>query len=156
MQSPLDPKDTLVFLTNRIGRQLSNLILAEMDDIDGYRPQGTHMAILADLYEEKTAVRQQDLAVSAIKDKGTIARSLNQLEEAGMVVRTTDVDDRRNKLISMTPKGLEVVSRFRPAKATIMDIATQDVSIEDLNHCKKTLALIFNNLQAHINQPQHD
>ena len=152
---PFKPDENLIFLTNRVGRQLSSLILAELD-IDGYRPQSTHMAILADLYNEAAGLRQQDLAVSAIKDKATIARSLAQMEANGLVLRDPDPKDRRNKLISLTPKGRAIFTHFQPVKRQVMEVATQQIHPDDLAQCKLTLARIYHNLQVHINQPQDD
>lgn len=114
------------------------------------------MAIMADLYLQTEGKRQQDLAVSSIKDKATIARALAQMEREGIVARIIDPADRRNKLISLTEKGIELKQRFLPCLHDIMQLATKGVPEQDLNHCKQTLALIYQNLQAHINAPQHD
>ncbi|MEO0731527.1 MAG: hypothetical protein AAFZ52_01735, partial [Bacteroidota bacterium] len=72
------PQNNLIFLTNRIGRQLSRLLLAGIE-FEGYQPHGSHMGLLADLIDND-GQRQQDLAISTIKDKGTVARALASLE----------------------------------------------------------------------------
>lgn len=114
------------------------------------------MAILADLYNEPKGIRQQELAVSAIKDKATIARSLAQMEKVGLVTRKTDHDDRRNKLISLTQKGRDIFVHFQPVKEQVMGLATQEISPAELAQCKRTLAQIYRNLQVYINPPQND
>jgi DNA-binding MarR family transcriptional regulator len=125
-------------------------------DPEAYTPQSTHMAIMADLYLQTEGKRQQDLAVSSIKDKATIARALAQMEREGIVVRGTDPADRRNKLISLTERGVQLKQRFLPCLDAIMVVATEGLDQSDLHHCEQTLGLIYQNLQAHINAPQHD
>jgi len=98
-----DPQQNLIFLTNRVGRQLLRLLLERME-FEEFLPQSTHMGLLAELVTGESQ-RQQDLAISTIKDKGTVARSLKQLEESGIILRTVDAEDRRQKLIHLTEKG---------------------------------------------------
>jgi DNA-binding MarR family transcriptional regulator len=96
-------KPLLIFLTNRIGRLLDNAIRDSMREEDAQvLPQ--HMGVLSDLWA-RDGLRQQDLAISLIKDKATIARSLQTLEEQSIVVRVADPDDKRNKRIYVTSKG---------------------------------------------------
>jgi DNA-binding MarR family transcriptional regulator len=73
---PYQALDSLVYLSNRIGRQLTQsiwrkLASSEMD----ISPH--HMGVLADLWRED-GLRQQDLAISLIRDKGTIARMITE------------------------------------------------------------------------------
>lgn len=135
------PVNSLVFLTNRVGRLLANEI-RKRTALDELGLSAQHMGILVDLWV-KEGVRQQDLAVSNIKDKGTIARALQSLEAANIVVRIPDQEDKRNKLIYLTHRGRSLREELLPeAQQTVKD-ATADIPEEDLATCKQVLSRIY-------------
>ena len=68
-----------------------------------------------------TPVRTQAaLAESIGADKTRIIATLDELQDAGLITRTPDPDDRRVRLLSITPKG----SRIR--RAVRSDIRTRE------------------------------
>lgn len=58
-------------------------------------------------------LRQEDIAHQIVLDKGTVARSVARLEELGLAERTVSDKCRREKLVSITPKGQEACARIR-------------------------------------------
>jgi DNA-binding MarR family transcriptional regulator len=68
-----------------------------------------------------TPVRTQAALAEAIgADKTRIIATLDELQDAGLITRTPDPDDRRVRLLSITPKG----SRIR--RAVRSDIRTRE------------------------------
>jgi DNA-binding MarR family transcriptional regulator len=58
-------------------------------------------------------VRSQGaLAKNLLVSTGTMTNQLDKLEEAGLVVRHPDPDDRRGKLVEMTAKGRGVLDKY--------------------------------------------
>ncbi len=98
--------------------------------------------------------RQQDLAISTIKDKGTVARSLKQLETAGIIKRTVDPEDRRQKRIHLTEKGGRLWAYAHDHAAHAMNCAQRDIPDEDLALCTSVLEKIYNNLHQQLSSPQ--
>lgn len=146
------PQQNLIFLTNRVGRQLSRLLLEQMS-FEGFQPQSTHMGLIADLIEND-GLRQQDLAISTIKDKGTVARALTGLEEGGMIRREVDKEDRRQKRIFLTDKGRRMWS-FAESKADhALDSAAKGIPQEDFNQCINVLQHVYQNLYQQLSTPQ--
>jgi DNA-binding MarR family transcriptional regulator len=144
--SKTDPHDSLVFLTNRVGRLLSNEVRKKLEEEEGPQAlQPTHIGVLVDLWAQD-GVRQQDLAVSTIKDKGTITRTLNFLEQENLVVRVTDRSDKRNKRIYLTHKGKELEHQLLPYTQRAMVGATSGISQEELCICKDVLVKLYKNL----------
>lgn len=139
-----DPLDSLIFLTNRVGRLLSNCIRgrAKLEDID-LLP--THMGVLVDLWVQD-GLRQQDLALSAIKDKGTIARAIDSLERENMVVRVPDEKDKRNKRIYLTYRGRALQEKLHPHAMDTLSEATDGIPEEELRICKSVLHRMYNKL----------
>lgn len=149
MSAPIDLSKSLIFLTNRVARQLSAAVLEDMD-FEGWKPQSTHMAIMADLLKED-GIAQQDLAISTIKDKGTITRGLQGMEKEGLLKRKVDPADRRNKLIYLTSKGRRLYTVMHPCMNKTLDFATLNVKEKDLSNCIEVLHQIYLNLQKNIN-----
>lgn len=58
-------------------------------------------------------VSQEELVEDFLVDKGTIARTLANLERAGLVAREVDPDDRRVKRVSITENGREVAQDLK-------------------------------------------
>lgn len=135
------PVNSLVFLTNRVGRLLANEI-RKRTALDELGLSAQHMGILVDLWL-KEGVRQQDLAVSNIKDKGTIARALQSLEAANIVVRIPDQEDKRNKLIYLTHRGRSLREELLPEAQQTVRKVTEGIPEEDLAICKRVLSQIY-------------
>lgn len=140
------PFKSLVFLTNRVARLLAQHIWQRIDtDEVEILPQ--HMGVLSDLWQQD-GIRQQDLAVSLIKDKATIARTIQFLEQKNILVRVADQQDKRNKRIYLTHKGKTLKQQLIPhATSTIKD-ATAEVNPEDLKICIQVLNKIYKNLNS--------
>jgi DNA-binding MarR family transcriptional regulator len=148
----IHPRQNLIFLTNRVGRQLARVMLEYME-FEGFLPLGTHMGLLSDIVLAD-GQRQQDLAISTIKDKGTVARSLKQLETAGIINRTVDAEDRRQKRIHITAKGLRLWEYARSHAGHAMDCAQKGIPDEDLTLCTTVLEKIYDNLHQQLSSPQ--
>lgn len=147
-----DPQQNLIFLTNRVGRQLSRLVLERLE-FEGFQPKSTHMGLLADLMTNDN-MRQQDLAISTIKDKGTVARALQQLETAGLIIRMVDKEDRRQKRIKLTNKALRLIDYAREHTEYATCCAKKDITDEELAICTSVLNRIYHNLHQQLSIPQ--
>lgn len=139
------PTDSLIFLTNRVGRLLANQVKQHLDseEMEAVFP---HIGVLVDVWL-KDGIRQQDLAVSVIKDKGTIARSLDILERHNMVVRIPDEQDKRKKRIYLTHKGKSLRCRVEAAAQVAIEAATRGLAGAEVTLCKKILSRMYQNLK---------
>jgi DNA-binding MarR family transcriptional regulator len=64
------------------------------------------------LWKEQ-GVSQQSLAEKTAKDKACLTNLINNLEKKGWVIRQEDCNDRRNKLIYLTPEGEKVAAKIK-------------------------------------------
>lgn len=146
-EEKVDPSfKSLIFLINRVARLLSQRIWQRVDtEVVEILPQ--HMGVLSDLWEQD-GVRQQDLAVSLIKDKATIARTIQFLERKNVLVRVADPQDKRNKRIYLTHKGKNLKQHLIPHAATTLEEATVNVKTADLKICLEVLGKIYTNLNG--------
>lgn len=149
MPNPFKIKDNTAmmfgFLTNRVGRliaiHMKNRLGKEEFDMPGHC-----LGILAELWE-KDGIIQQDLAISIVKDKATIARALDLMEKKNIIVRIKDEKDKRNKKIFLTHKGRLLQQKATlQSKQMLLDIET-NISEEEIDVCLKTLDKIYHNLK---------
>ncbi len=56
---------------------------------------------------QKSAPVQQDIAEIMKKDKSVVLRMIDVLEKDGLLMRSTDPNDRRRNIITLTQKGFE-------------------------------------------------
>ncbi len=61
-------------------------------------------------------ISQEELADDFLVDKGTIARILARLEEAGYVTRSVDAKDKRVKRVRVTDKAREIAPVLHAAR----------------------------------------
>lgn len=137
-------KDPLLLLTIRLGRLVTNKMQQLLEKEDQHL-MGPHMGILADLYQQD-GVRQQDLAMSSLKDKATITRSVSFLEKEGLAVRTPDPTDRRTKRIYITSKGKQIYQKILPLGHTVINQAKENIEGDELTTCLRVLERMYNNL----------
>lgn len=128
--------------------------MLERMEFEEFLPQSTHMGLLADLIT-KDGQCQQDLVVSTIKDKGTVARALNGLEAAAIVRREADPEDGRQKRIYLTEKGMRLCVYAREHAEYAMECARQNISPEELEICTDVLGKIYHNLHQQLSIPQN-
>ena len=141
-----NPLQSIIFLTNRTGRLLSQAVWEKVDG-DLVEIMQQHMGILIELWQ-KDGLRQQDLATSVLKDKATITRSLRFLESKNMLVRVADPQDKRTKRIYLTHKGREFKNYLVPKAKAAIEEATTGIDEQEFETCKKVLVQIYQNLNS--------
>ncbi|MFJ6654235.1 MarR family winged helix-turn-helix transcriptional regulator [Microbacterium sp. NPDC091313] len=72
-------------------------------------------------------------------DKGLISRSVSELEGLGFVERTADPDDRRSRVIAVTPLGQERLEAAREPHAGRLRESLVDWSTSDIHHAAALL-----------------
>jgi DNA-binding MarR family transcriptional regulator len=76
-------------------------------------------------------VRQEDLACGLRIDKGSIAKSIKKLEDAGYVERKTDSGDKRAYKVSLTQKAVDLMPKVKEAIGIWEDRLTADFTEEE-------------------------
>jgi DNA-binding MarR family transcriptional regulator len=92
-----------------------------------------------------------DLAEHLDLSTGAMTNRLDGLEQSGLITRERDVDDRRSVLVTMTPKGADlVVQAVEAAGKEEMDLLSSlsDAQRRKLNALLRTLVLAFEDTPA--------
>lgn len=62
----------------------------------------------------RAGLTQQELAREVVKEKAALTILLNNMEEKDLIYRMVDEKDRRNRLIFLTERALELMKEVRP------------------------------------------
>jgi DNA-binding MarR family transcriptional regulator len=87
----------------------------------------------------------QELADSTYKDKTTVTRLLDGLEKKGLVKRTAGTTDRRQRRISITGRGKELLARLGPLAVETQSRSLQGIDPGELEICRNVLLKIYSN-----------
>ena len=96
---------------------------------------------------EKEGLTQQEISSNTFKDKTSVTRLLNNLEQLNLVVRTPHHSDKRIKLIYLTRKGKDLQNECILAADKTIKEAFLGVSDDQLKICQDVLEKVFNNLK---------
>ena len=77
-------------------------------------------------------VRATEIADCTALDLSTVSRHLRGLEDAGLLVRSPDPDDRRASLLSVTDEGRAFVADAVRARTALLAAATADWPAADV------------------------
>ena len=81
-------------------------------EIEKYGIHGGQFQFLRTL-SQKDSISQEELANLYHNHESTIARALRKLEDAGMVERKVDENNRRKNVITITEKGRDIVDNIQ-------------------------------------------
>src|ERR1700679_1154518 len=93
---------------------------------------------------KKDGINQQEIADLTFRDKSSMTYLLDNLVKRKMVKRVEDENDRRNKLIFLTPEGTHLKEQLQPWVAEVYNMASSAIGIDDLQNG----ILLINNMTA--------
>lgn len=96
---------------------------------------------------EREGRSQNDLCDSTFRDRPTMSRILEGMERRGFVLRRADPNDKRSRLVYLTPLGHGLKKQLVPVVRKLVTRALHGVSRQDLETTRQTLRRIFENLE---------
>ncbi|WP_326984394.1 MarR family transcriptional regulator [Chryseobacterium sp. MYb264] len=105
------------------------------------------LEILGLIWRGNDGINQQEIAKRISKDKSSVTYLINNLVHRGLVVRTEDHTDRRNKKIYLTEKGSEVMGRVYPWILELYKQAAGDARKSDIKKAFDLIKKMTNNLE---------
>ncbi len=92
------------------------------------------------------AMTQRELADMCMLDVTTMSRTLDRLEQSGLIVRESHPDCRRSWLISLTDKGCEKAEQVKQICTRADEIICGGISEDELENLYSTMEKIEKNL----------
>ena len=94
---------------------------------------------------------QGEISAKLLKSTGNVTLVLDNLEKAGLIVRTRDMQDRRKVNLSLTPQGEDLIARVFPLQA---EIITQELSVLEPDE-QRQLGQLCKKLGKGLEEPLH-
>jgi DNA-binding MarR family transcriptional regulator len=138
-----------LFLLKRLGMSAKEKTLDGFDDA-GLHPY--HHAILAVL-DEGQRETQGAIADALGYDKGQLVGLLDELEDAGLVMRQRDQADRRRQIVQMTPAGRKTLDKLRRLTAKIEEEFLAPLSDKERAQLHATLLRLAEHHLPHCRVP---
>lgn len=98
--------------------------------------------ILCALRKHGAAMSQRELASRFELKAGSLSEALTKIEEAGLIVRTRDPQDRRQLIVSLTPDGVAKADEDQLERERFRAEAFACLSDEERTHLEDMLARI--------------
>lgn len=92
-------------------------------------------------------VIQQDIANVMGKDKSSILRIIDSLEEKELVRRVVDANDRRKNYLKVTKKGEKVIKHYLKIEFELIDELQQGLTSSDMNTFYKVVNQMKSNAE---------
>lgn len=102
------------------------------------------LEIMQHLWNEDGII-QNKIAKLTLKDKGSVARMLENMEKKDLIVRITDKIDKRKKTVHLTNKGKTYETNCTKITKQLSDDFFKNIDKESLFNLKSSLDLIITN-----------
>jgi DNA-binding MarR family transcriptional regulator len=128
-----------IALARRFFQICTGILSEELSEL-GLKP--LQAAILAYLHDEPD-IDQNGLAARIGIDRASTSQLIDQLEEAGLVERRVNGDDRRARLLRLTRRGIKMRERARPAGHAATEHILASLSPSERNNFTNQLIRII-------------
>ena len=126
------------------------------DNLHELEVTASQIPFLAELFHHKTPMTQEALSNALVIDPAATARTLRQLEKKGLVCRKVNPDNRRQKLVTPSPKAAALKQDFYAVLEKTSEILVTGLSPDEREAALDLLDRIMANGRAaksHIERP---
>jgi DNA-binding MarR family transcriptional regulator len=106
---------------------------------------------LAALYARQKCTTSE-LADLATIDRTTLTRTIDRMQETGLLSRLADSSDMRVTRLALTPTGRKLFEKIWPTVARLNELALAGLSKADVQHLHKLLGQMRTNLEAYVGE----
>ena len=101
------------------------------DVMEEHDLKGTYAIYLTNLANYPEGITAAKLSELCCRDKADVSRSLSQLEDKGLIVKSGAKGNSYRALITLTDEGMEIAQHVKERAAVAVCTAGKDVSDED-------------------------
>lgn len=136
--------DFIPYLLNRAGVKIGLSFARDISSLGVTLPMWRVMVALWEGGDQRLG----DLAEKTSIDFSTLSRLLVNLQKKNFVIRRRSGEDARALSVSLTAKGRAMTERIIPVACHYADVATRDLSEQDIARLKRLLIKLFVNIQT--------
>ena len=109
---------------------------------------GPNFIVILLIHKTQSTLTQQELADLCSMDKTNILRTIDTLQDKGLVKREQKPQDRRAYVIKLTPKGEKIIPVINKSVRALNKKALKGISDRALTNFYKTLDTITDNIAS--------
>lgn len=126
-------------------QSIKSFLMPRIKELHGHEISYEMFQILNVLWR-KSEVNQQEIANAVQKGKASVTPLIDNLCRINLVTRTEDINDRRNKIISLTPEGKLYQKKFEPLMQEFYTAFQGNISDATIKEAMAILLDVSNNL----------
>jgi DNA-binding MarR family transcriptional regulator len=134
------------FWIHRVYQATRNEMFRRFRDI-GEDVTPEQWAVLIRLWEQD-ARTQSDLSDATFRDRPTMSRILDGMQERGYLEREVDAKDSRVRIVKLTRRGRALQKKLVPVVQSLVEGAVKGIADEDLVTTRATLRRMFENVEG--------
>lgn len=135
--------DSLGFILNKLNSKVKNELFKRLKE---YEVTPEQWSVLNCLWV-KEGITPSELADIILKDKPNTNRILEKLQMKGLIVRKTNLLDKRSFQIFLTERGWELKDELIPKVTQLLEEVTVGIEESKITEIKKILNQMYNNLK---------
>jgi len=136
-------ENTLGFILYQADLKIKNNLLRR---IKSFAINTEQWGIMNILYEED-GINQKELAARSLKDQAALTRTLDKLQNRGLIIRQVSPSDRRAFLIFLTDEGKELRKKIEPIAIECLEAAVKGFTSGEISTLKTLLRRVTANLE---------
>ena len=113
----------------------------------GFNLTAEQFLVMETLWDEGV-MSQQQIADTILKDKNSVTKLIDALEKKGLVERVAGRSDKRQNLIHLTQKAVEIKESITQVAIDTTDKIIKDIPREDLINFVKVLNKMAENIDS--------
>lgn len=133
------------YLMNRIIGRYNRTLRAELAQLGLTTPKMRALAVLS----VRDGIMINELCVYAVAEQSTMSRTLDRMEETGLIERRPDARDSRARLIHLTDDGRALFDTLWPSLSAADARLFEGVGPEDQDRFLAILDRMLRNIRAH-------
>lgn len=138
-----DLDDCVAFLTNKASKRLAEVLEKRLLEYDVTRAQWISMYYI----ESNENITQKMLADKMGIRESTLARLIDRCEKDDLIIRTSNHEDKRVKVLQLTEKGKHLNKVLTQVAEQFKDDAIEGISQDELKIYKRILDQMVKNVE---------
>lgn len=133
--------------TNLISSAYRQIQRLERDEMEKLGYKGAYAQYLVAMYKFKNGITASELCDMCDKDKAAVSRIINEMEQHGLLTKSSNKEHSYRAKITLTERGVEVAKKVYDLAVSAVAAVNEEISHEDRNKMYNSLELLVLRLE---------
>lgn len=137
----------LGMIVGKMNREMFRVLRKRTNESSEIKLSIDQFGLLYGISTNSDDVVQQDMAIYMCKDKSTVLRLIDSLEDLKLVTRVVDSHDRRRNCLMVTDLGHEVIKQYLRIEFQLVEELQEGLSESDIETFYKVVQTVRKNAE---------